>query len=247
MRAFGYVRAARGENAVEQVEAIQDFFRRELEPKGFTYAGTFEDHSTQAGLPLLQRPEGMRLSLKLAEPGDVVLVARTSKAFSGLRDLLRTARIWRERGVVLHLLDLGVNTADQEGVNAMYLLSQAMRIDSEGRSERIGEALHSRRIAGRPSGRAPLGYRIVTKGGKKKLAPDLKIRRIGRLVREWRDAGFGWHAIYWALVRRGERNAWGREYSVAALQRICVACARIEAAEIKREMEQGLATTEAGA
>src|SRR5207248_2004845 len=89
-----------------------------------------------------------------------------------------------------------------------------------------------RRSVGRPgSGLPPYGLKVVRHrcGGKVvcRYEQDEHTRRIGKLVVEYRLAGRTFEEIYWALLRAGERNRKGKEWTVGTLRRMFAAEVRL--------------------
>jgi hypothetical protein len=78
---------------------------------------------------------------------------------------------------------------------------------------------HRRSLAWLTSGKAPHGFKWGPHG-KRRYAPETFTRRIGKWVVKWRLGGKTWEEMYWGLIRQGERNRHGKEWSIGALRRM---------------------------
>ncbi len=232
-RCFGYVRPAIGEDADVQSQAIRDYFRTKIEPQGYSFFGIFADAPDAAPVSWLTRPCGIGVSAQ-ARPGDVLLVADSAKAFAGLRDLLRTAGVLNGEGVELRLLDLQLNTASSLGRAALLLMSRGADVQAAYHSERVGNSLRSRRLAGKPYGKPAPGYKIEGPRGRKRLVPDEASQKLARRVQAFREGGYSWTSIYWHLLKNGIFRGNGREWTISSLQRLVRAVARYDATRAQR-------------
>jgi DNA invertase Pin-like site-specific DNA recombinase len=229
---FGYTREAVGDppGTTQQHEAEMRQYAGVRLP-GLPYGGTFVDRADTRRVPLRWRSEGFRLG-QAAEPGDHVLVARFSRGFSSLGDLMATEQIWSARGVRVHVLDIGLSPLSAEG-RAVAVACRALTAAGKALAKEVGAAdfLRRRSNGAALNGNAPPCFRYVGPRGKRRLVQDPRVRRVAAGVVEWWHAGWSWEAIYRHLYRCGVRQRNGKEFSMTTLRRLCVAERRLQARE----------------
>jgi DNA invertase Pin-like site-specific DNA recombinase len=220
-RVFGYVVVVGAGCAAEEREAqieqqhrlIDAYFEEQLKPRGFAWGGLFGDgHDLEQRLT--SRPEGARLSAA-AERGEIVIVARTAGAFWSLKDMVTTVRTWAERGVAVHLADLGVDTSSETGRTVLGLLGAVVGMDRLRRGARVREALAERRRAGMATHRPPIGMKVL----RGRFVPCEYTRAVMRKIFEWKTKGYTWETIYHHLHKSGIRQRNGKVWSYGLIQR----------------------------
>ena len=212
-RAVGYVRVSSEEQSREgasleaQTARVQDYARQ----RGLDLVAIVTDAGVSARISLAKRPGGAEVAAML-ETGAAshVIVTKLDRAFRSVVDAVSAVTDWDQRGVSLHLLDLGGETINtRSAVGRMFLTMMA----AVGEFERgvIGErvaAVHSHKLAmGKAVSRAPRGARLVreTDGRHSILVPDgaeLELYRTACLLRE---SGLTYRAIAAELTVRGFR------------------------------------------
>jgi len=140
--AYGYIRvngdrqAKSGLGLEAQAKAINDY----CHSHGLTLAKVFRDEAVSASRrPLSQRPQGAKL-IGTAGPGDHVVIAKLDRAFRSLRDFATELDRWQQRGVVLHLLDLNIDSSTPVG----KLIASVMAAVAEREARRISAPFEAR-------------------------------------------------------------------------------------------------------
>ena len=172
MAVYAYVRVSTTRQA-EEGESL-DAQERKLEgyslQKSWNMAKVYRDEGVSGSVPLDRRPAGQLLLAGL-ERGDVVVSTRLDRMFRSALDALQTIRDLNERGVDLHLLDLGGSVV-RDGIARLFftMVSAFAEFERERIGERIRDIKEDQRKRGRfLGGTRPLGYRVAADGG---LVPD---------------------------------------------------------------------------
>src|SRR5262249_14248983 len=141
-----------------------------------------DDAAVSARIPLESRPGGSKLA-GLVESGDVVIVTKMDRAFRNLEDLLRTVRVWGERGVSFHILNMlnrMVKTDTPLGRLLMQMAGAVAEYERAIAGERVREVMEMVRARGGVWGVAPYGFKSVGRRGARRLAPDPEQRQLGK-------------------------------------------------------------------
>jgi len=161
----------------------------------------FREAAVSGSVPLAERPRGAAL-LHALGPGGIrhVVVAKLDRLWRDTADALATAQLWQERGVALHVVDLGgqaINTATAAGWFCFVQL--VLMGDYERRliSERTTAALAHKRANGeRVTGRV-YGFDVVDGRMVENEAEQSVIRAISRQRKPGPD-----QATYRAIAAR---------------------------------------------
>jgi putative DNA-invertase from lambdoid prophage Rac len=111
-------------------------------------------------VPVEDRPVGGPLFAKL-ERGDIVIASKLDRLFRSALDALKVVESLKQRGVKLHLLDLGGDIAGN-GLSKLFLTIAAAFAEAERDRirERIGQVKADQKARGRYlGGRVPFGFR----------------------------------------------------------------------------------------
>ncbi len=166
--------------------------------------------------PLLERTQGAELD-RLLSKGDHVIIAKLDRAFRNLRDFAGVMDAWRNRGVYVHLLDLGVDTNTPVGELVAGIMAAVAQWESQRIGERIKEAKAILRSRGRTTNGRPL---IGTKIRRKLVIPDPAQRKVMRLIARLREKErLSWPEIAAELKRQKLRTGEGRPWSKQAAWR----------------------------
>jgi DNA invertase Pin-like site-specific DNA recombinase len=219
-QAYGYIRTCNTRqlySADAQRESIRQYFESHLKERNFEWGGFHEDAATSGGVPLCSRPEGNKLDTIL-ERGDAVVFTKLDPGFCSLRDALDVFDRWKDRGIQIHILDPYVDTSSSIGNLFVNAMAQFTKFKRTMMSERAANSIAHRRSQGRPiSGKAPYGFKSVGPDGDRRYVRDPFARRIGKFVVKWKLAGASFREIYWHLIRHGNRNRKGKEWSLMTL------------------------------
>lgn len=167
MRVFGYVRvstdrqATEGESLDVQMRQVEGY----AQMHGWQIAETFREEGVSGSVPLAERPEGERM-LSLLSRGDVLIVAKLDRLFRSALDALRTVEMLRERGVSLHMIDLGGDVSGN-GLAKMFLTVAAAFAEAERDRirERVAQTKRDQAARGRYlGGVVPFGFEVGPDG-----------------------------------------------------------------------------------
>jgi putative DNA-invertase from lambdoid prophage Rac len=159
---YGYVRVStmRQASEGESLEVQQ----RQLEGYALMHAMTIDEVIVEEGVsgsvPVMDRPKGGKLFARL-ERRDIVIAAKLDRLFRSALDALKVVEDLRQRGVALHLLDLGGDISGN-GLSKLFLTIAAAFAEAERDRirERVSQSKADQRKRGRYlGGIVPFGYR----------------------------------------------------------------------------------------
>lgn len=224
-RAFGYCRVSTqgqvdsGLGLEAQKQEIRGYYNHRLQPKGVEWGDFYVDEAASGSIPLIQRPDGQRLSLEV-EAGDTVVFAKLDRGFRDTVDMLQTVKVWSARGIRVQFLDLGVDTDTDIGRLVMSIMGAIAQFERCRISERIKSAFAEMKRQGRPTNqKTPYGKKIVGRGKERRFVPDMEEREVGKKIVEWHRQGFSFETIFYHLRNQGVRRAKGEVWSVMVIYR----------------------------
>ena len=167
-RVFGYCRVSterqstEGHSLADQESRIRGY----AQSVGLTLTETFVEAGISGGKRLAQRPKGSQL-LARVQPGDSIIATKLDRMFRSACDALNVVEDCREKGIHLHLLDIG---GEVTGNGVAKLVFSVLAAVAEMEKSRIGERVRSVKQHLRESGYftggvVPSGFK-VTKDGK---------------------------------------------------------------------------------
>jgi DNA invertase Pin-like site-specific DNA recombinase len=203
---YGYCRvstliqAADGESLDVQRRVIDGY----VQMHGLTLDQMFVERGVSGSKPLAERPEGARL-LALLQSGDTVVTAKLDRMFRSATDALDVLGRLKERGVRLHLLDLGGDVTSNGGNMVSKLtftiLAAVAEAERDRIRERITEAKQDQRRRGLHLGGAVrFGFTVGANG---ELVPDAGQQGAIRRARKLRAKGYSLRRIRDDLASRG--------------------------------------------
>jgi putative DNA-invertase from lambdoid prophage Rac len=162
MATFGYIRrssaweAGRGRREVQQ-GPIAGYARA----RGLQVDQTFVETGVSGWVPLGDRPQGKPLLDRLKD-GDVVIITKLDRMFCGALDALDLLAELKERGISLHVIDLGGDvTGDRISKLVSTILSWVVAVEGV----RIAAVRRGLRACGRYlGGIPPVGWRVGDAG-----------------------------------------------------------------------------------
>lgn len=168
MAIYGYARVSTAdqaegtslENQARQVEGAAMMLGEDI-------TDIFQDAGASGGTPLEQRPSGANL-LDTVQAGDTIIAAKLDRVFRNAQDALNKAQEWKDAGVKLIILDMGMEPVTENGVSKLMFTVLAAVADME--RERIADRMQEGRDAKKAKGgfiggcRAPFGYDKVGQG-----------------------------------------------------------------------------------
>lgn len=167
MSVFGYCRVSTDRQANDgESLAVQ---QRQLEGyammHGLELTRVFVEEGVSGSLPIIDRPQGAAL-MSVLQPGDKILAAKLDRMFRSALDALTTVETLKEKGVQLHLLDLGGDVLGN-GLSKLFLTVAAAFAEAERDRirERIAQVKADQKKRGRYlGGRPPFGFRVTGEG-----------------------------------------------------------------------------------
>lgn len=220
--AIGYVRVSTvdQQNSPEaQKEAIKGYCRL----KGFALKGLVIDHGVSAGHPLSERPGGKELLQCIADGrAEAVIAYKLDRLFRDASDCLLVTKSWDEKGVSLHLIDLGgasVDTRSPMGRFFLTVMAAAAEMERNLTRERTRAiAAHKKRNKERV-GMIPYGFQLAEDG--KHIEENSKEQRIIEWIKERREAGWTMPKIVEELEKQKVEPR-GKKWHITTVRRILV-------------------------
>jgi len=133
----------------------------------------FFEKAVSGGTPLQNRPAGKLLMAKL-QPGDTLIVAKMDRIFRSAVDALTMADQWKQDGINLILLDMGIEPVNTSGVGKLFFTMMVAMAEFE--RHRIYERTIEGRAAkksrgGHIGGKRPFGFIVTGTGRDAVLSP----------------------------------------------------------------------------
>ena len=168
------------------------------------------DEAVSSKIDLFHRPRGQHILTELS-PGDVLVVAKDSRAFRSAADAEKSLSTLNEAGIKLVILNLQVDTSTPLGVMLVTIISAVARLEREQIAERTREALEHLKRQGVPLGNTPppgWHFRYSLKDGERvrELVPDPLMRKIGEFCAYRLAAGDSSEQIASVLNRKMPKN-----------------------------------------
>jgi putative DNA-invertase from lambdoid prophage Rac len=162
MSVFGYVRVStvRQVDDGESLDVQQRQIRGYADMHALVLREVVVEKGVSGSIPVEERPVGRELFARL-ERGDIVIAAKLDRLFRSALDALKVVASLKERGVNLHLLDLGGDIAGN-GLSKLFLTIAAAFAEAERDRirERIGQSKADQKARGRYlGGIVPFGFR----------------------------------------------------------------------------------------
>jgi DNA invertase Pin-like site-specific DNA recombinase len=128
---------------------------------GIEIGRTFIERGVSGSVPLEERPEGRKL-MSVVEKGDVVITAKLDRMFRSALDALNVLSAFRDRGIGLHMIDVGGDVTN--GISKlMFTILSAF---AEAERDRIRERIQQSKADGKErgiylGGKIPYGFAVV--------------------------------------------------------------------------------------
>lgn len=201
-RLFGYGRVSTDDQATSaeaQAKRLQSFALT----LGLPVAGIFIDEDVSGSCPLRSRPQGRLLWQQLAS-GDTVAFTKVDRCFRSMADAATTLATWKNMGVSVNILDLGIDVSTPAGELFFNQLASFAAFERQMIGQRIREAMAHLKATGRPYGASrPFGWIRGGTGKQSFWKPYEPERRLARRVAEMRASGATLTAIARELAKEG--------------------------------------------
>ena len=219
-RLFGYGRVSTNDQATSadcQAARLREF----AAGKGLQLAGLYVDEDCSGALPLKARPQGKQLWDALTT-GDTVAFTKVDRCFRSMADAATTLALWKQIGVRVNIIDLGIDVNSPAGELFFNQLASVASFERQIIGQRIKEALAHRKATGRPYGRSrPLGWMKEGDGKDTRWVPCQAERRLAERVVALRDAGRTLAGIARELAQEGVTKPGKRRDAKAGRYRGC--------------------------
>jgi putative DNA-invertase from lambdoid prophage Rac len=189
MKVYGYTRVST-ERQADEGESL-DVQRRQIGGyammKGLEIGHVFVERGVSGSTPLSERPQGAAL-LAILEPGDVVVTAKLDRMFRSALDALEVLSQLKERGVSLHMVDLGGDVTGN-GISKLVftILSAVAETERDRIRERVRDVKRDQKERHRfLGGTVPFGMDLAEDGS---LVPDPIAQAAIATMRDARAAG----------------------------------------------------------
>jgi putative DNA-invertase from lambdoid prophage Rac len=203
MGVYGYVRVSTdrqaddGESPGTQQRIIEGYAMM----NGLSLDSNFVERGVSGSKPLGERPEGARL-LRIVKAEDVVITPKLDRMFRSALNALDILGQLKERGVALHIIDLG---GDVTGNGISKLVFTILSAVAEAERDRIRDRIRDVKADQRKrlrylGGIVPFGWRIGEEGALIEV-PEQQ-HAIQRIV-ELRQKGLSLRAISASIVEDG--------------------------------------------
>jgi putative DNA-invertase from lambdoid prophage Rac len=186
-RVFGYTRvstqlqAQRGESIKTQESRVRAY----AEMNGLSVDRYFHERGVSGTVPLQRRPVGAKLLAELRD-GDVVIATKLDRMFRSAADALNSLEQFKQRGISLHLIDLGGDcTGNGVAKLVFHILAAVAEAERERITERILEVKARQREDGQfIGGRVPFGWTLTPGGLVEDEMQQRALRRMQSLKRQ---------------------------------------------------------------
>lgn len=205
MATYGYVRvstqrqADEGESLAVQQRQITGYATM----IGVTAPEFFIEEGVSGTKPLGERPAGKELFAGL-QRGDVIICAKLDRMFRSALDALNMAKAFKEKGVSLHLIDLGGDVTGN-GISKLFftIISAVAEAERDRIVQRILDVKRDQKRRGKHlGGSRPFGYRVSKEG---ELIEDAREQAAIGQVRAMHAAGKSLRSIQAALIADGHK------------------------------------------
>ena len=205
MAVYGYCRVStqlqseEGESLGVQQRQIEGYALQH----GMGVDRIFVERAVSGSIPLGQRPEGAELIATL-KSGDIVISPRLDRCFRSALDALTVLSDLKQRGVSLHLLDLGGDVLTNGHARMMFtILSAVSEAERERVRERVSDVKRDQKARGRfLGGSVPFGYRLDQQN---QLVPVQEEQDAIQTMKSLKSQGQSLRSIADAMTARGFR------------------------------------------
>jgi putative DNA-invertase from lambdoid prophage Rac len=220
----------RAETLEAQLERMQAY----CQLRGLEAAYRFADPLVSGRKPLAERDDGAKL-LRLLKVGKVkhVVVSKLDRIFRNQIDGTQTERLWRRKGIALHLADQGGVTLDTSTATGWLIFNQLLLLaefEPRQTSERTQQASRRYQANGKRMGSiAPYGWMIDPASPLNKISglPSGLVEKpeeqaVLEQIRHWRFAeGLSARAITARLNELEIPSRRGGRWIHSTVERIC--------------------------
>ncbi|MCK8818133.1 recombinase family protein [Natroniella sulfidigena] len=196
-KAIGYIRVSTSQQSKEGVSLKdqKDKITQYCSFKNIELVDIIADEGVSAGIPLDEREGGQELVKRVKEDNiNTVVAVKLDRLFRDAVDCLCTTKKWDEKGIALHLLDLGGSTLDTStAMGRMFLTMSAGFAEMERNliKERTSNALQYKKKKREVYSPTPTGYK--RKGNQ--LQENKEELKAVKLIKQLRKEGLSYRKI----------------------------------------------------
>jgi putative DNA-invertase from lambdoid prophage Rac len=164
MAVFGYVRVSTSRQAEdgESLDVQERTITGYAMMQGLKVSQTFVEGGVSGSVPLAERAQGKAM-LAALKAGDVVITAKLDRMFRSALDALGVLADLKERGISLHMIDLGGDVTGN-GISKLVftILSAVAEAERDRIRERISVVKADQKARGAYlGGKVPFGFTVV--------------------------------------------------------------------------------------
>lgn len=221
-KAIGYIRVSTEQQAQEGVslQAQREKIEAYCRLQGLELVSLIEDQGVSGAIALCDRPGGIQLQAAMKQHKVKHVVAlKLDRLFRDAADALVQTKAWDERGVGLHLIDIGgqsINTSTAMGRMFLTMMSGFAELERNLIAERTSLALQSKKARKEVYSALPLGY--ADKDGK--LVPVDEELVVIAEIKAMKAEGMTLMAIAADLNQRGVVGKRGGQYYARTIKNI---------------------------
>lgn len=201
-RCYGYARVSterqsnEGHSLADQEQRIRGY----AQSAGLTLDGVFVEGGVSGGKRFSARPKGAEL-LATLRPGDHIIATKLDRCFRSACDALNVAEDFRNKGIHLHLIDIGGDCTGNGVAKLVFNILAAVAEMERGRiSERVRSVKQHLRQSGYfTGGHVARGYNVTDDG---KLVAEERWQECLNAMKQMRAEGMPYRAI---ATRVGEQ------------------------------------------
>ncbi len=198
MAVYGYVRVSTSRQAEdgESLDVQQRTIAGYAMMHGLAVSQSYVEGGVSGSVPLGDRPQGKALLASL-RTGDVVITAKLDRMFRSALDALGVLADLKERGVSLHMIDLGGDVTGN-GISKLVftILSAVAEAERDRIRERISVVKADQKARGAYlGGYVPFGFTVVAG----QLEPVAEQQAVIQQIMAMRRSGLSLRAIKSAL------------------------------------------------
>lgn len=183
------------------------------------------DENVSAATPLSERIGGSELMRMALDLKCGVVAIKLDRLFRDAHDCLGVTKEWSEKGVALHLMDLGVDTKTAMGRAFLTNAATYAELEKNLISERTKEALNQIKIEGGTLGAPAFGWELsedLDENGRRKVVPKTDELRVLYECLALRQAGHTYQQIADKFNREGIPTKRGGVWHPSSVRNCCI-------------------------
>lgn len=183
------------------------YYRRELQGKDVLLAGWYYDEAVSSAVMFSEREHG-RIVMACLQPGDHLVVAKSSRPFRSVLDGENTLHQLGLRKVQVHFVDFPVDTTRAHGRFVRRVVMAADELWREVSQESAREVIEYRKREGLPFSRGvPVGWKVVGKKPHRTFRVDPVERAMADRIASLRASGMSLSDIaLWGYQQKEFQN-----------------------------------------